>query len=206
MKKFKTIISSVIIALVLTSCGSSDQEEALNQLLPLETKKIESLHAPGEGRGEYTGPFTKFSFSEGKQVEDDNWDIAFRATQIIVNGGAKIGIADEPNRAGNASLSIVSNTFSEVLEAPVDERFKQDTDGVYALPTGNGNGWYNYSFTTHIISPIAGKILVVKTHNGHYAKIEILSYYKIPQDMSSDSQYFTFNYIYNPNKGDKALQ
>lgn len=206
MKNFKTIITSLIIVLVLTSCGSSDQEEALNQLLPLETKTIKSLHIPGEGRGQYKGPFTKFSFSEGKQVEDDNWDIAFRATDIIVNGGTKGLLLDDIDRVHDAAIILLEGTFSSIKEAPADTDFKQDTAERLALEKGSGKGWYNYNFTTHAISPIAGKILVVKTHNGHYAKVEILSYYKNPQDILSDPQHLTFNYIYNPNKGDKALQ
>ena len=203
MRNLKTIIGSLIIAFVFVSC-SDDKEE--NIVIPVESKTVKNLAAPAAGHGgNYSGEFAKFSFKEGGVVTGDDWDIAFRATQIIVNGGAKIGIADEPNRTGNASLSVVSNTFPEVLEAPVDADFKQDADGVYALPTGSGNGWYTYTGPpSHQILPIAGKILVIKTINGNYAKLEITSYYH--SDNPTEGRHFTFNYVYNPNVGDKNLQ
>ena len=81
----------------------------------------------------------------------------------------------------------------------------QDSESGYAIPTGSGNGWYNYDFTTHVISPIAGKILVFRTHDNRYAKVEILSYYlgapENPDAFTDPSRYYTFNYVYQPNEG-----
>lgn len=206
MRNLKTIVGSLIIAFVFASC-SDDKEE--NVFIPVESKTVKNLEALAGGHGgNYTGDFAKFSFKAGGVVTGDNWDIAFRATQIIVNGGAKIGITDEPNRTENASLSLVSKTFSEVTEAPGDADFKQDANGVYALPTGSGNGWYTYTGPpSHQIVPTAGKILVVKTIDGNYAKLEITSYYK-DNDSSNpaNGRYFTFNYVFNPNVGDKSFQ
>ena len=58
---------------------------------------------------------------------------------------------------------------------------------------------------TNLVTPIPGKVIVFKTRNGNYAKIEILSYYK-DQDNTQDSRYYTFNYIYNPNTGDTSFE
>jgi hypothetical protein len=69
-----------------------------------------------------------------------------------------------------------------------------------AIPTGSGNGWYSYNPTTHLISPIAGKVLIFRTADDLYAKVEILSYYK-DKDPSSDGQHYTFDYVYQPNEG-----
>ena len=83
---------------------------------------------------------------------------------------------------------------------PLASTFAQDAAATYAIPTGSGNGWYNYSNT--IISPIAGKVFVVKTHDGKYAKFEILSYYKdapATPDATSVGRYYTFNYAYQAN-------
>ena len=66
----------------------------------------------------------------------------------------------------------------------------------------NGNGWYNYSSITNIITPVAGKIFVIKTHDGKYDKMEIINYYKdapISPDVNSLTRYFTFKYVYQPN-------
>ena len=76
---------------------------------------------------------------------------------------------------------------------------------------GSGNGWYNYAGApTYLISPIPGKILVIRTRDGALAKLEILSYYKdapsMPNAFSDQSQYYTFNYLYNPNKNSSSLE
>lgn len=207
MRNLKSILFATVFAFIAVSC--SKNEDPILQ--PVESKTITNLYAPQTA--DYTvnppvvsGDFAKFSFKEGVQVSGDNWDIAFRGTSIIVNGGTSIGLTDEPARTGNASLSIESGTFASILTAPEEINFKQDASGVYALPTGSGNGWYSYNATTHSIDPIAGKVLVVKTIDGNYAKVEILSYYKDNTPSQANSRYYTFNYVYNPNKGDKNLQ
>ncbi len=84
------------------------------------------------------------------------------------------------------------------------ENLVQDSTSSYAIPSGSGNGWYTYAGPpTHLINPTPGKILVIKTHDGKYAKVEILSYYKdapdAPDAFVNESRYFTFNYVYQPN-------
>ncbi|MBE7634564.1 hypothetical protein F7642_09515 [Tenacibaculum finnmarkense genomovar ulcerans] len=156
-----------------------------------------------------SGEFVKFSFKKGGIVTDDNWDIAFRATTIIVNGGESTGVKEEPKRTGEASIALALGTFSEITKAPESARFKQDEKGMLALPKSL---WYTYNFSDHSINPVAGKVLVVKTIDGNYAKIEILSYYKdmdssnSADPKNSGAQYYTFNYVYNPTVGDKNLQ
>ncbi|MEE9408620.1 MAG: HmuY family protein [Polaribacter sp.] len=208
MRNLKSILVVVFVSLVITSCEKNNEPD----LAPVESKTATNIHAPVTT--DYTvsppatsGEFTKFSFKTGTVVTDNSWDIAFRGTSILVNGGTQIGgLIDEPIRAGEAALSIETGTFTSVLEAPVDTNFKQDASSVYALTTGSGNGWYTYAGPpTHLINPIAGKVIVVKTNDGHYAKMEILSYYK-DLDTSSDSRYYTFNYIYNPNIGEKSFE
>ncbi|WP_300570213.1 HmuY family protein [Flavobacterium sp.] len=193
--------SILALTIVLSSCNNDDDAPVQPTL---ETKTVVNLAAPQTGgQGQPVGgAFTKFSFSENAIVTNDNWDIAFRGTTIIVNGGDEIGIADEPTRTGTGAVSIVSNTFSAVTAFPETSTFKQDGSAVYAIPTGSGNGWYSYNQTTNIISPIAGKVFVVKTHNGKYAKFEILSYYKdapATPDATSLSRYFTFKFVYQNN-------
>ena len=63
---------------------------------------------------------------------------------------------------------------------------------------------------SNIVSPIPGKVLVFRTRNGNYAKVQIISYYKDapsnPDASSDESRYYTFNYVYNPNEGEKSLE
>ena len=195
-------LSLLALVIFTASCSSDDDNETIPAV---ETKTVSNLNAPQTGgQGQPVGgEFTKFSFSQNKVVSDDSWDIAFRGTTIIVNGGSKIGLTDEPERKGQGSVSIVSGTFASVTTFPAASTFAQDASAVYAIPTGAGNGWYAYNSTTHVISPIAGKVFVVKTHDGKYAKFEILSYYKdapaAPNYMTSESPYFTFNFAYQAN-------
>lgn len=197
---FKTVLVFSIISL-LTSC--SDDDDTITTPVTLETKTFSNLYAPQTGgQGQPVGgAFTKFSFSQNAIVTNDSWDIAFRGTTIVVNGGTAIGITEEPTRTGSGAVSILSNTLSAVTTIPSSSTFTQDGTNTYAIPTGSGNGWYNYNSTNNLITPIAGKIFVVKTHDGKYAKMEIISYYKdapANPDATALSRYFTFKYVYQP--------
>lgn len=194
-----------ILAMTFFMVACSNDDDNNNEETPaVVTQTVSNLYAPQTGgQGQPVGgEFTKFSFSENKVVTTDNWDIAFRGTVIIVNGGAKIGITDEPNRTGVGAVSIVSGTLAGVAAFPAATTFAQDAASVYAFPTSGDNAWYTYDAATHIISSKSGKIFVVKTHDGKYAKFEILSYYKdapaVP-DANSASRYFTFNFAYQAN-------
>lgn len=197
-------LSLLALFIFTASCSSDDNND--NTIPAVETKKVSNLFAAqtgGQG-GASSGEFTKFSFSENAIVTSDKWDIAFRGTTIIVNGGTKYNTEDagEPARTGSGAVSIVSDTFAGITLFPESATFKQDGNTVYAIPTGTGKGWYNYNMQSHIISPIAGKVFVVKTHDGKYAKFEILSYYKdapATPDGASESPYYTFNFAYQAN-------
>ncbi|SNR16210.1 HmuY family protein [Tenacibaculum jejuense] len=211
MKQIKLILTLLVIGFVVTSCNDEDNTIPAQ---PVESKTITNLAALQDtdftqNPPVTTGSFTKFSFKAGTVVTDDNWDIAFRGTTILVNGGTKIGsLSDEPERTGNAALVIQSGTFANVTTAPDGAEFSQDASGSYALPTGSDNGWYNYAGPpTHLISPLAGKVIIVRTKDGNYAKMEILNYYKDNDPTEADNaRYYSFNYVYNPNVGDKSIQ
>jgi len=197
---FKSVLLLSVFSF-FTSCSNDDDNGS--ETVNLETKTFSNLYAPQTGgQGQPVGgEFTKFSFSQDAIVTDDSWDIAFRGTTIIVNGGTAIGITDEPTRTGNGAVSIVSNTLDAVTSIPNASTFNQDGTNTYAIPTGSGNGWYNYDGATNLVTPIAGKIFVVKTHDGKYAKMEIISYYKdapANPDATSLTRYFTFKYVYQP--------
>ena len=177
----------------------------------LVAETVSNLEAPQTGgQGEpIGGPFTKFSFETGAVTESDtDWDIAFRGTTIAVNGGVVTGTADEPVRNGDAAASIENGTYSEITSAD-GLSFVQDADGAFAIPTGSDQGWYNYNPATFTVSPIPGKILVFRTHDGKYAKVEILSYYRDapaqPDAFTDESRVYTFRYVYNPNDGETNL-
>ena len=198
--KFLTLVTLFI---GFTSCSSDDNSKPL---LEVKSKNISNLHAPQSGgQGQpVSGVFSKFDFATGqKTTHETDWDIAFRGTSIIVNGGVSLGTTDEPNRTAEAAVYIANGTMTSITDVDTS-LFVQDSNTGYAIATGSGNGWYTYSGPpTHIITPIPGKILVFKTRNGKYAKVEILSYYKnapaSPDILIDATPYYTFNYVYQPN-------
>lgn len=184
--------------------ANADDNDDTQALASLVSSTIENLHAPqtgGQGQP-IGGPFTKFDFATGMETTSETeWDIAFRGTTIAVNGGTATGTDDEPARNGSVGATIETGTFASIITAE-GLSFAQDADASFAIPTGSDNGWYNYNFATNVVSPIPGKVLVFKTRDGKYAKVEILSYY-LDQDSTNPAggRYYTFNYVYNPNAG-----
>ncbi len=195
----------LITLLILFNLSCSDDNDiGINTV----STTVEDLHAPqAGGQGQtISGPFTKFNFDSGIITQSEtNWDIAFRGTSIIVNGGASLGTDDEPQRNGNAAAYIFEGIMDE-MQIVDTSLFIQDSENGYAIPTGSGNGWYTYAGApTYLINPTPGKILVFRTHDNKYAKVEILSYYlgapENPDAFSDQSRYYTFNYVYQPNEG-----
>ena len=204
MKTIK-FFTTCIILLFSFSC-----EDDNNIGIDTVSITVEDLHAPLDGGQGSTvgasGPFTKFNFEDGIQTDSEtNWDIAFRGTSIIVNGGESMGTEGEPERNGAGAAYIFEGTMNE-MEIVEISLLTEDSQNSHAIPTGSGNGWYTYSGPpNHIISPTPGKILVFRTHDNKYAKVEILSYYlgapENPDAFTDQSRYYTFNYVYQPNEG-----
>jgi hypothetical protein len=168
-------------------------------IIKAETKTITVSNLPADpaisGTSKYTDRFTFFSFKTGKIVPNSDsltskWDIGFKGTNIIVNGGT--------NRKGKGGLRIQEESFDKITEVSKELTFAVDTEGNAALPTGSGNGWYTYSPSTHEITPIPNRTIIIKTADGHYAKMEIQSYYR-NSDTSDETRYYTFRYNYQKN-------
>jgi hypothetical protein len=202
MKTIKLLVLSIML-ISFFNC-----EDDGPNLLDIQSVSIEDLYAPQEGgQGQpISGTFARFDFETGLQTESETeWDVAFRGTSIIVNGGTSLGTTDEPERTGDAGVYIFDGTMAEMV-AVETSLITQDSSSGYAIQSGSGNGWYTYAGPpTYLINPTPGKILVFRTRDGKYAKMEILSYYQgapeTPQYGVHDSRYYTFNYVYQPNDG-----
>lgn len=188
-----------ILFLLLCATGSSlsscADDEVTNTPTPLESKITSDFQA--DAVAPYTGHFSLFSLRDNAAVAiadsaSTKWDVGFRGTTIIINGGT--------SGPGVGAAQVVSGIFDEIKEAPASG-FVQDNGTTYAITTGSDKGWYHYDGATNIITPIAGKVLIIKTADGKYAKMEILSYYQgapaIP-DATSKSRYYKFRFIYQP--------
>ena len=158
-----------------------------------------------------TGPFTKFSFSEGVEVQGDNWDIAFRNSKIIVNGGTDSDTT-QPSRTGDAAAYRIDGLMDQITSVNL-ALLKQDGDnagmfGTTAIIDDQGQvfppaveplGWSLYNHQDNKLNPAPGKILVFRTHDNKYAKMEILYFYDSPDPEPSEGDYggfYTFNYVY----------
>jgi len=130
------------------------------------------------------GPFTLYSLRDNRVVlapEDEvrkdsastAWDLGFRGTTVIVNGGT--------SGPGEGRAVLLDQPFEAVLEAPPDGLLLADGErpcaggGAYAVCTGSGNGWYLYA-GNGIVKPLPDRTLVVRLAEGGYAKVRFVDY------------------------------
>ena len=190
---------------LFTACEKSSPEEILwwhnADVIELDASDFELNIADTSA----TGDFIKFSFSQGGIVTDEDWDVAFRGTTLIVNGGDKAN-NDQPGRTGDAAVYIATGSMSEINSVDTNRLLQDNSSGSAILNNimiddlgVSGQGWASYSFSTHLFSPRAGRVLVFRTHNNKYAKMEIIYFYNSlnPNTGSGDiGGYYTFNYVY----------
>ena len=146
--------------------------------------------------------YTFYSLKDNKIIPsaDSNtlkWDLGFKGTTIIINGGT--------SGPGGGGAFIYTGTFSELTSIPADSVFRVDNVSAKAITTGSNKGWYVYNGQQNLITPIPGRVLVIRTAEGRYAIVEILNYYKggVTLDPSasdlekiSKQRYYTFRYAY----------
>ncbi|MCA4900456.1 MAG: HmuY family protein [Bacteroidota bacterium] len=214
MKCFSSF-SLLLLLVVFSACDKSNPAP-----VPVQAVRFNDLPADpattfdantGAPIGGFTNKFTFFSFVTGKVVDNPsgtNWDMAFRATTILINGGT--------SGPGQGAAQVLNGIFNDLSTAPTDG-YKQDNDagglnpaGVpnanLAIPTGSGNGWYTSTGggigSPSVITATAGKVLMIRTADGKYAKMEILSYYKgapaTVNPLTDAARYYTFQYVYQP--------
>jgi hypothetical protein len=171
--------------LFFTACGDDTENEPI--VVPdLKITEVKDL----DGSAETKKDSAFYSLSLNKEVSSsEKWDIKFKGTTISVSGTAQL------LQLSNGQL------FETYTTAPASGFVADDIKG--------SGSWYNYTATTepqHAIIPVPGKIIVLKTTDGKYAKVEILSYYKGNPSTSSESfkelttrpaaKTYTFRYVY----------
>lgn len=203
MKLLKNILLLGSFVLLMAACDDDDTPEITT---PLEVKTVGDIPADPQPPGPpTTSPpdFTLFSFEAGSIIPDSDsattrWDIGLSATTIIVNGGI--------NGPGSTEAQVLTGLFNEITTAP-ETGYATDSEAGNAIPSGSGNGWYNYNLNgNNLVSPIPGRVIVVKTSSGNYLKFEILNYYQRSPDIiteefinnPSPGRYYTIKYIYQP--------
>jgi hypothetical protein len=114
-----------------------------------------------------------FDFSSDTQTETTldslDWDIAFRRTDVITNGG-------ETNPAGPGAAVELGPGPLEEAEVPAAGFLADVVDEERGLESPALHSWYSYNWTTHVISSY-GHAYGVRTATGEVALITFLSYY-----------------------------
>lgn len=126
-----------------------------------------------------------FDFSRGSVVtpaDPLDWDLAFRRFHVIANGGARFA-----GRGGIVALGAVP--FDSVSEAPVAD-YVETTAGRDTTNDAIAR-WYDYGWASHVLTP-KPHVWVVRTADGRYARLRILSYY-CP---GARPGCITFSYVY----------
>ena len=178
-----------------------NQTVALGETMPVATGATVPI-----GLDTTTTPPTPILFSmpalEMDIFEPSGDTVSERPLIIYLHTGTFAPIIRNGNATGyiaNGTMAGISSVNTTLLEE----------DSLNAHVFAN---WYTYTGPpNHLILPTAGKILVIKTRDGKYAKVEILSYYKdapaeiTPEIAANDSRHYTFNYVFQPNEGETSF-
>ncbi|MDX5482792.1 MAG: HmuY family protein [Hymenobacteraceae bacterium] len=201
MKKYYTFWVALFAFTFLTSCDKDSDDEVMPAPV-VEVQTVSDLQANA------TDTYTYYSLEDNKIVAaadagTTKWDIAFKGTSILVNGGS--------SGPGKGVAQVVNGVFAEIKEAP-ETGYVSDAEGTPAIAASSNASWYTYtamSSPQHAVLPIAGKVIMLKTAAGNYVKLEILSYYKGNPDTSTPafanvatrpaSKHYTFRYALQPN-------
>ena len=117
MKNFKNYL--LIIVIISLSCSKEDN-------LSVVWVSEYNLFAPDSITSEKKTikKYIKYSLSEEDTVSNDKWDIAFKGSKIIINGGFKTS-SDEPERTGIGGVYIMKGkSFSSIKEVEDENLFK----------------------------------------------------------------------------------
>jgi len=181
------------IFLFFVAC--SDDNKGTNPPNEIESIVVKDLDTDTTGGRSWS----YFSFRENKAISHEDsattkWDIAFNRTNIMCNSGVR--------GPGNGAILLLTGVdFVSLKEAPETGYFSEDQLSPFAISKSNAERWYSYNQDTHIISPVPGVVIIVKTADGKYVKMRIVSYYKNAPEIptqESMARFFTFEYVYQP--------
>ena len=210
----KKIIYALSAFLFFTACDKDDNTTKVDPVvsvtvtnLPADTIIGITPGVPPSGGMPYgAGKYTFFSLERGVVVPSSDsasnkWDIAFRGTAILTNSGN--------GGPGTGGAFVYIGLFNDLKTIPSDSTFRtENVPASYAVPFGSNRGWYVYDGLNNLVTPIPGRVLVIRTATGKFAKVEILNYYKggvTPAASASDivkmrdQRYYSFRYSYQSN-------
>lgn len=176
MKNLSVLILILVSSVFFYACTKEAQTTATITTKVVKDVWADTIVGMSNGQPVGVGKFTFYSLETNSIIPstDSNstkWDLAFRGTTILTNSGTS-----GPGLGG----AFVQNGILDSLSAvPTDSVFKKDNFPTsYAIPNSSNKGWYVYDAVNNLITPIPGRILVIKTAKGNYALVEILNYYR----------------------------
>ena len=133
-----------------------------------------------------------FDFARGSVVavqdpKTEAWDLMFQRYVIKTNGG-------QTNPTGQgALLSMQARDFAAVRTVPDKAEFVTDVHPRNRPSSYNPvmEKWFAYSYLANVLVP-KPLVYLVRTHDGKYAKMHILSYYCANKSAGC----LTFEYVY----------
>jgi len=204
-------MKNFIYLVVLTIAFASCKKDSAVAPIPVTSATVKDLMADTiigvslQGQPYGANKFTFYSLESNKIIASTDsasakWDLAFKGTTILTNGGT--------SGPGMGGAFVYVGLYDAVTTIPADSTFKTDNAPTYAITSGSNKGWYVYDGANNLINPIPGRVLMIRTASGNYAKVEILNYYKggvTPAASASDAiksseqRYYTFRFTYQPN-------
>ena len=186
------LLPFLLAASIFTGCK---KDSGSSTTTPVTAQTVSNINADPASTGNH---YTFFSLERNETVAvtdsaTNKWDIAFRSTTIITNGGTS-----GPGQGG--AFVQTGTTYDDYALVAADSAFRVDNIAAtpaFAIPTGSGNGWYNYNSSANLITPIPGRLIIVRTATGKYAKLEIISYYKdapATPNAGSTARYYHFRF------------
>ncbi|MES2627479.1 MAG: HmuY family protein [Bacteroidota bacterium] len=131
-----------------------------------------------------TANYAFLNLETGKQVAvadsaTEKWHMAFNKTKVIFNSGNA--------GPGTVTGQMLPTDFMSTKSLPATG-YKTENTAATIIPTGSGNGWYNYNPATHQITADESRSFAVKFGN-RYALVQILDYYQDQDPTKTASVY-----------------
>ena len=146
--------------------------------------------------------FLKNARDTADHLKSGQWDLCFSDVYnslVSCNSGTLRGNPGYQGPGLGGAIVTINQPYDQVLEAPSDDQFIHEGKSGVGWDPGNGNGWFFYSLSNHLVVPIRGRTFVLRTAEGKFAKLELLNVYKgnppLVTDLFWPAPYFTFRYF-----------
>lgn len=227
------LIVSLIAVIISSCSKNNDitpniQEPSVsNDPIPFyKLQRVENFAAPTDDSNPTAPAVTVFYSLENKEItqpayaQTTRWDIAFGGlyNSFMSGNNGKSGINYGNGGAGTGGIYILDKPFEQVTDIPSDAQFRTGKDLIGTDDLGDfgeGLGWYLYDFAgtklgdgsyekQHVAYALPQKrTVIVRTANGNFAKIKMISCYKDAftadkWSRSTPHMFFTFEYVLVP--------